>query len=84
MGHSRDAYGVVVPFVCYVAVSVAPVEGHLLLLLLVQPDELLGGPRHEVMQVLQIVLSLSRTILVGRCKGEQSGGVQFGAIYANT
>ena len=69
-GHGPVAYGVVVPFVVDVAVPVAPVEGHLLLLLLVEPDELLGGPRYKVVQLLQVALSLPRAVLPGRRGGE--------------
>lgn len=55
----------VVSFLGDAAVAIAPVEGHLLFLLLVQPDELLSGLRHEVEQALQVALSLSRAALKG-------------------
>lgn len=41
-------HGVVVSFLGDVAVAIAPVKGNLLLLLLIQPDELLSGLRHKV------------------------------------
>lgn len=37
------SYSMVVSFLGDVAVAITPVEGHLLLLLLIQPDELLRG-----------------------------------------
>lgn len=47
------------------AVAVAPVEGNLLFLLLIQPDEFLSRLRHKVVQVFQVALSLSGTALKG-------------------
>lgn len=53
----------VLPFLRDAAVAVAPVEGHLLLLLLVQPDELLSRLRHKVVQAVQVALPLIRGAL---------------------
>lgn len=47
------------------AVAVTPVEGNLLFLLLIQPDEFLSRLRHKVVQVFQVGLSLSGTALEG-------------------
>ena len=54
----------IVLLLVYVAVAVAPVEGHFLLLLLVEPDELLGCPGDKVAETLQVLLSIPRTVLM--------------------
>lgn len=59
----QHTHSVVLPFLRDAAVAVAPVEGHLLLLLLVQPDELLSRLRHKVVQAVQVALTLTRGAL---------------------
>lgn len=58
-------YSMVVSLLGDVAVAIAPVKCHFLLLFLIQPDELLSGLGHKVMQALQVALSLSGTALRG-------------------
>lgn len=59
----QQTHSVVLPFLQDAAVAVAPVKGHLLLLLLVQPDELLSRLRHKVVQAVQVALPLIRGAL---------------------
>lgn len=59
------AYRMVFSFFRDAAVAIAPVEGNLLFLLLIQPDELLSRLRHKVVQAFQVALPLSGTALEG-------------------
>lgn len=57
------AYSMVVSFLRDVAVAITPVEGDLLFLFLVQPDELLSRLRHKVKKALQVALPVPRRAL---------------------
>ena len=48
------SYRVVVLLGGHVSVAFAPVESHLLLLLLIEPHQLLGGGQHEGVQLVQV------------------------------
>jgi len=52
--HHASAHRVVVLLGGHVGVPVAPVEVDLLLLLVVEPHQLLGGGAHEAVQRLQV------------------------------
>ena len=53
----------VVSFLGDAAVTITPVKGYFLLLLLIQPDQLLSRLGHKVSQALQVALSLSGIVL---------------------
>lgn len=61
----QQTHSVVFPFLRDATVTVAPVEGHLLLLLLVKPDELLSRLRYKVVQAVQVALTFARGALEG-------------------
>ena len=58
-------YRIVVLLGGHVGVAFAPVVGHLLLLLLVEPHQLLGGGQHEGVQLVQVPQAGLGRVLVG-------------------
>lgn len=58
-----ESYGILLSFGSHVGVAVAPVEGQLLLLPLIEPDQLLGAVGHKSSKALQATQSPWRMFL---------------------